>query len=77
MLSSLALVLVITTMVKYLIHGLYDRRISMKIALFLLTFGGQGHRGVAQTFPRLLPHVPWVQTLCLVNVWDIPRSLHC
>ncbi len=23
--------------------------ISIKIALFLLTFGGQGHRGVAQT----------------------------
>ncbi len=33
-----------TTMVKYLIHGLYDRRISMKIALFLLIIGGQGQR---------------------------------
>ncbi len=64
-------------MVKYLIHGLYDRRISMKIALFLFISGDQGHWGVAQTFPRLLPHVPWVQTLCLVNLWDIPRSLHC
>ncbi len=39
----------ITTMVKYLLHSLYDRRISMKIASFLLTFWGQGHRGVAQT----------------------------
>ncbi len=34
----------LSTMVKYLIHGLYDRRISMKIALFLLTFRGSGHR---------------------------------
>ncbi len=67
----------LTTMVKYLIHGLYDRRINMKIALFLFMSGGQGHWDVAQTFPRLLPHVPWVQTLCLVNLWDIPRSLHC
>ncbi len=64
-------------MVKYLIHGLYDRRISMKIALYLFMSGGQGHWGVAQTFPRLLPHVPWVQTLSLVNLWDIPRSIHC
>ena len=58
---------VTTTMVKYLIHGLYDRRISMKIALFLLTFWGQGHRGVAQTNPMVAPHVPWGQTPCLVN----------
>ncbi len=36
-------------------YGLYDRHIRMKIALCLLTFGGQGHRGVAQSFQRLLP----------------------
>ncbi len=42
-------------MVKYLIHGLYDRRVGMKIALFLFMSGGQGHWGVAQTFPRLPP----------------------
>ncbi len=47
------------TMVKYLIHGLYDKRISMKISLFLLTNGGQGHRGLAKTFPQFLPTCPW------------------